>query len=49
MHHLILKQLVSCGESRLGSPNLLFRPGILGPECHRKRHSHRCMFRYFGM
>ena len=37
--YLILKQLVSCGESRPGPPNpsLLFRPGILGPEYPKKR------------
>ena len=37
VYHLILKQFVSCGESRPDSPNLLFRPGILGPECHKKK------------
>ena len=36
--HLILKQLVSCGESRPGPPNpsFSFRPGILGPEYPEK-------------
>ena len=41
VYYLTLKQPFSCGESRPDSPNLLFRPGILGPECHRKRHSHK--------
>ena len=35
---MILKQPVSCGESRPGPPNpfFSFRPGILGPEYPEK-------------
>ena len=36
MHHLTLKQLVSYGESRPGSPNLLLGPGSLGLSVTKK-------------
>ena len=41
MHHLTFKQLVSCGESRPGSPNHLLGPRSLGLSVTKKRHSHR--------
>ena len=42
MSHLILKQLVSCGESRPGSPNPPFHlgPGSLGLSVTKKALSH---------
>ena len=43
MHHLILKQLVSCGESRPGSPNLLLGPGSLDLSVKKKGHSHKTL------
>ena len=41
--YLILKQLVSCGESRPGPPNPSFYlgPGSLGLSILKKEHSHR--------
>ena len=40
MHHLILKQPVSCGESRPGPPNHLLGPGSLGLSVTKKAPSH---------
>ena len=40
MHHLILKQPVNCGESRLGPPNHLLGPGSLGLSVTKKAFSH---------
>ena len=43
VHYLILKQPVSFGESKPGPPNHnLSRPGILGPECLKKKALSQC-------
>ena len=40
MHHLILKQPVSCGESRASPPNHLLGLGSLGLSVTKKAFSH---------